>query len=89
MKKFLQNSGKQIYFKRTKYSKLEDWTKRAKLEVNNLDDIHFKTQDDITLKPLYNQEDISNLENEYSGMFPFTRGPYATMYTNKPWTIRQ
>ena len=35
------------------------------------------------------QNDIGNLSHFTSGMPPFLRGPYATMYTTKPWTIRQ
>jgi len=41
------------------------------------------------VKPLYTSEDIANLESELPGHFPFTRGPYPTMYAQRPWTIRQ
>lgn len=46
------------------------------------------------MKPLYTREDVpeevKERENvEVPGVYPYTRGPYATMYTNKPWTIRQ
>lgn len=43
----------------------------------------------IEVKPLYTQRDNKNLGEEIPGEFPFTRGPYASMYTNRPWTIRQ
>ena len=52
----------------------------------------------INIKPLYTRDDISSenlnyptnhLNENIPGEFPFTRGPYATMYTQKPWTIRQ
>ena len=33
--------------------------------------------------------DTADLNDELPGKFPFTRGPYPTMYTNRPWTIRQ
>jgi methylmalonyl-CoA mutase len=45
----------------------------------------------ITIKPLYTAADLESLaiQDSMPGIFPFTRGPYATMYTNRPWTIRQ
>ena len=43
----------------------------------------------IIVKPLYTQEDVSDLTKELPGKFPYTRGPYPTMYTQRPWTIRQ
>lgn len=40
------------------------------------------------MKPIY--YDTENGErNEYPGVFPYTQGPYATMYTKRPWTVRQ
>lgn len=41
------------------------------------------------MKPLYTKADVASLKEEIPGEFPYTRGPYASMYTNKPWTIRQ
>jgi len=44
----------------------------------------------MLIKPLYTQDDWSPPPKvELPGEFPFTRGPYATMYTHRPWTIRQ
>jgi len=43
----------------------------------------------IDVKPLYTSEDLQGFEDELPGKFPFTRGPYPTMYTQRPWTIRQ
>lgn len=44
----------------------------------------------ITVKPLYSAADLEKLDvSQYPGLFPYTRGPYATMYTQRPWTIRQ
>lgn len=40
------------------------------------------------MKPVYTNEDVKN-SDEIPGKFPYTRGPYATMYTHRPWTIRQ
>ena len=38
---------------------------------------------------MYTKSDIDGLIEEIPGKFPFTRGPYASMYTYRPWTIRQ
>ena len=44
----------------------------------------------MLVKPLYTSEDWSPpKEVEIPGVFPFKRGPYATMYTHRPWTVRQ
>lgn len=51
-----------------------------------------ETLEGITIKPLYTAEDIADfphLAAEMPGFEPFTRGPRATMYTVRPWTIRQ
>jgi methylmalonyl-CoA mutase N-terminal domain/subunit len=48
-----------------------------------------ETDSGIEVKPVYTQEDVAALELEAPGEFPFTRGPYRTMYRGRPWTIRQ
>jgi methylmalonyl-CoA mutase len=60
-----------------------------KLEVSKKQ--HFTTAENIELKPIYTKEDISNLEHLGfgAGFAPNLRGPYATMYVRRPWTIRQ
>lgn len=68
------------------------WEAKATKEAKGLDP--YKTfgslnVDAIPIKPVYTQEDLPDPTNEYPGVFPFTRGPYASMYTGKPWTIRQ
>ena len=45
------------------------------------------TPEDIAMQPVY--YNLSESEPEMPGVYPYTRGPYATMYTLKPWTIRQ
>jgi methylmalonyl-CoA mutase len=45
------------------------------------------TPEGIPIQPVY--YDLNSDEPELPGVFPFTRGPYATMYALKPWTIRQ
>src|SRR5204862_1894450 len=47
-----------------------------------------ETDSGIEIKPVYSAEDAPG-ELEAPGEFPFTRGPYATMYRGRPWTIRQ
>jgi methylmalonyl-CoA mutase len=50
------------------------------------------TAEGIAVKPIYTDEDMQNIPpciTELPGKFPYTRGPYATMYTKRPWTIRQ
>ena len=51
----------------------------------------WKTLENIDVKPVYNKEDIEDAEHTkyMAGMPPFLRGPYATMYVSRPWTIRQ
>jgi len=48
-----------------------------------------ETDSGIEVKPVYTADDVAGLELEPPGDFPFTRGPYATMYRGRPWTIRQ
>ena len=43
----------------------------------------------LNVKPLYTGDDVAHFPKELPGKYPFTRGPYPTMYTQRPWTIRQ
>jgi len=52
-------------------------------------DDRLETDSGIEVKPVYTADDVVGLELEPPGEFPFTRGPYATMYRGRPWTIRQ
>jgi methylmalonyl-CoA mutase len=51
----------------------------------------FLTAENIEVKPTYSKEDTENLEHIHfgAGFAPNLRGPYATMYVRRPWTIRQ
>ena len=53
--------------------------------------IFSETDEKITLKNYYSSDDLSNHNhlNSIAGLPPFVRGPYSSMYTNRPWTIRQ
>lgn len=54
------------------------------------DSLVWTTAEGFQLKPIYFAEDRAHDEQkEISGKFPFTRGPYPTMYAQRPWTIRQ
>ena len=70
-----------------------DWTKRAEAELRNksVKELKRTTPENITVEPLYTAADIDGLKHTDSlpGEAPFTRGIRSTMYTNRPWTIRQ
>jgi len=76
-----------------KKSTLEDWTKLAEKESKGkkVDDLSWKSLEGVKVKPLYTKEDVENLKfaNTMPGLEPFIRGPKATMYAGRPWTIRQ
>jgi len=62
-----------------------------KLKGKSLDTLNWKTPEGILVKPLYTAEDLEGLPHLGSlpGMPPYVRGPYPTMYSMRPWTIRQ
>lgn len=70
----------------------EEWQESAQKEMDvSIDDLLFETNEQISLKPLYTKEDRKDLEQigHLPGLPPYTRGPYPTMYVNRPWTVRQ
>jgi methylmalonyl-CoA mutase len=54
-------------------------------------DNQWLTAEQIAVKPVYGKDDLAGMEhlNYAAGLPPYLRGPYSTMYVNKPWTIRQ
>ncbi|XP_074624263.1 methylmalonyl-CoA mutase, mitochondrial-like [Acropora palmata] len=69
-----------------------EWTELAKKQLKGADPekkLTWHTPEGIDIKPIYTNIDTKLAEEEIPGKFPFTRGPYPTMYTNRPWTIRQ
>ena len=62
-----------------------------KLKIENNENQNFQTAEQIDLKKTYSKQDIENLEHlDFgAGFAPNLRGPYATMYVRRPWTIRQ
>ncbi len=69
------------------------WRKLAAKEMKGKDpdSLIWNTLEGIAVKPLYTAEDVAGLAQmkEVPGVAPFTRGPRATMYAGRPWTIRQ
>jgi methylmalonyl-CoA mutase len=61
------------------------------LRGKDLDKLVWTSPDGIEIKPLYTADDLEKMDDidTLPGMFPFLRGPWATMYANRPWTIRQ
>mgnify|MGYP001229304070 CR=1 FL=1 len=53
--------------------------------------MYIKHTKQYTCTLIYTKDDVENLNHEigFPGLPPYTRGPRATMYTNRPWTIRQ
>ena len=74
--------------------RFEEWRQLANKQAKKDDAYNaltWHTPEGIDVKPLYTSLDLEQIDFEESmpGKFPFTRGPYATMYTVRPWTIRQ
>ena len=72
---------------------LEAWAKAAAKSApgGNVDALNWHTPDGITVKPLYTAADTADLPytDTLPGFEPYLRGPQATMYAVRPWTIRQ
>jgi len=75
-----------------KYS-ISDWEKAAAKSApgGDLNKLNWLTPDGITVKPLYTAQDTASLSytDTLPGFAPFLRGPQASMYAVRPWTIRQ
>ena len=72
---------------------LEAWASLVERETRGStpNDLAWRTPEGIEVKPLYTAADLEGLEHLDSmpGFAPFVRGPRATMYTGRPWTLRQ
>src|SRR5438067_9377993 len=66
----------------------QDWEKLAVKESRGKD-LSRETVEGIRLSTVYGPEDAAGIDPGYPGLPPYTRGPYATMYAGRPWTIRQ
>src|SRR4051812_43657375 len=65
-----------------------DWKALADKESRGRD-LSRDTVEGIRLSTVYGPDDVGGIDSGYPGVAPFTRGPYATMYAGRPWTIRQ
>jgi len=69
------------------------WQALAAVELRGkaVEDLVWRSAEGIEIKPLYTAKDLEDLEfvDSTPGMAPFIRGPRATMYANRPWTVRQ
>src|SRR5262249_9039005 len=74
-------------------SRLDAWLKSAAKSApgGDLEALNWVTPEGITVKPLYTRKDLEGLlyADTLPGFEPFLRGPQATMYAVRPWTIRQ
>ncbi|MGD9211695.1 MAG: methylmalonyl-CoA mutase [Desulfobacteraceae bacterium] len=72
---------------------LNQWQELAtkQLKGKSPEKLQWETPEGIVVKPLYTAEDLEKLEhiNSLPGLPPYVRGPMATMYAGRPWTIRQ
>ena len=72
---------------------LRAWQDLAARELSGdqPEDLEWVTPEGISIKPLYTAEDLEDLDHQggLPGLPPYVRGPRATMYAGRPWTIRQ
>ncbi len=75
------------------HADIHNWQQMAEKELRGttVDALKKPTPEGIDIKPLYTAEDLEQIDfvNNLPGVDPFVRGVRATMYTNRPWTIRQ
>ncbi len=75
------------------HASVEQWRELATKQMRGkpLEDLTWHTAEGIDVKPLYTKEDLEQLQyaDTMPGVEPFIRGPQATMYAGRPWTIRQ
>jgi methylmalonyl-CoA mutase len=74
-------------------SNLDAWEKAAAKSApkGDVTALNWNTPDGVVVKPLYTRKDLEGIDHTDSlpGFEPFVRGPQATMYAGRPWTIRQ
>lgn len=77
-------------FKKKSYG---DWKKEIEKRTGkNVEELVFRTMEQIDVNPLYTKADMQGLEHlkfDLSGLPPYLRGPYPNMYVTQPWTVRQ
>ena len=65
-----------------------DWQAAAARELRGKD-LEWQTAEGIAVSALYTAADVAGVDPGLPGFAPYTRGPYASMYAGRPWTIRQ
>ena len=80
-------------FSSNKAADLDEWKSAVERELRGkpFDSLFWNSPEGIGIKPLYTAADLESVEHLDSlpGMAPYMRGPRASMYANRPWTIRQ
>ena len=74
---------------RIDFKNIEPSSKKENKELNKED--LFIDPDGISIKNIYSKSDLDTIKHLdfFPGIPPYIRGPYASMYTQRPWTIRQ
>jgi methylmalonyl-CoA mutase len=71
----------------------EEWAALATKQMKGMtpEEMEWHTPEGVPIKVLYTEDDVKDLEynNTFPGLAPYVRGPMATMYAGRPWTIRQ
>ena len=74
-------------------SSKKDWEKKVVEELDGaaIDSLTWQTLEGIDVKPLYTADDLEEISHldSFPGLPPYLRGPKATMYAKRPWTVRQ
>ena len=72
---------------------LQKWKELSAKQLRGkaLEDLQWDTPEGIRINPLYTAQDLEGMAhvNTLPGFAPYVRGPMATMYAGRPWTIRQ
>ena len=72
---------------------IEQWQQLAarELKADSVETLTWQTPEGIDVKPLYSAADLEEFSNldTLPGFAPYVRGPRATMYAGRPWTVRQ
>ena len=76
-----------------KQHSMDDWEQLARRELKDRspEELRWRTPEGIDVKPVYTAEDLADIEHMATlpGLPPYVRGPRATMYAGRPWTVRQ
>ena len=86
----VDKKGKRMSDKKYTY---DEWAALASKQMKGLspEEMEWHTPEEVPVKVLYTADDVKDLEftNTFPGLAPYVRGPMATMYAGRPWTIRQ